>query len=46
MVHLDKTCIVHRVGIFVVQGFAVDEAAVQEEAEASRITIEYLQTAQ
>src|SRR5271155_2932430 len=46
VVHLDKTCIVHRVGIFVVQGFAVDEAAVQEEAEASRITIEYLQTAQ
>jgi hypothetical protein len=46
VVRLDKTCMVHRVGIFVVQGFAVDEATVQEEAEASQITIEYLQTAQ
>jgi hypothetical protein len=36
----------HRVGIFVVEGFAADEAIVQEEAEASQITIEYLQTAQ
>ncbi len=47
VVHLDETCMAHRVGIFVVQGFAVDEATVQEEAEAeaSQITIEYLQTA-
>ena len=45
-VHLDETCMVHRMGIFVVQGFAVDEETVQEEAKASQMTVEYLQTAQ